>query len=279
MSCRALYVFVAVLFVVLSTNAVVAGLHPDQTSNAGQQCVACHTTVTPNVVSDWKLSKHHEAGIECDTCHGTDHMTEADAAKAKIPTPDTCGQCHETQVAQFKKGKHSMAWAAMEAMPTIHWQPMAMTEGMKGCGSCHKIGIKTPEQLAALQKQERFGTASCDSCHTRHTFSLQEARSPQACETCHMGFDHPQWEMYSSSKHGVRNELKQLMIQSGNSAAPTCQKLRVAKVANRMYISPQTPYVKSKSLAIAARLPSILVRFLNHWITRHLKGCGVGCSA
>ncbi len=25
---------------------------------------------------------------------------------------------------------------------------------------------------------------------------------PQACQTCHTGFDHPQWEMYSSSKHG-----------------------------------------------------------------------------
>ena len=38
-----------------------------------------------------------------------------------------------------------------------------------------------------------------------------------------MGFDHPQWEMYSSSKHGVREELKQLKIQSESSAAPTCQ--------------------------------------------------------
>ena len=116
-----------------------------------------------------------------------------------------------------------MAWAAMEAMPTIHWQPMALTEGMKGCGSCHKIGLKSPEQLATMQKQERFGTASCDSCHTRHTFSVKEAQSPQACETCHMGFDHPQWEMYSSSKHGVRNEMKQLGINPAQSAAPTCQ--------------------------------------------------------
>ena len=196
---------------------------PAQTSNIGQQCVACHTTVTPNVVADWKLSKHHEVGIDCDTCHGSAHTTAADAAKATIPTPETCGQCHETQVAQFSKGKHAMAWAAMEAMPTIHWQPMAMTEGMKGCGSCHKIGLKSAEQLAALQKQERFGTASCDSCHTRHTFSVKEAQSPQACETCHMGFDHPQWEMYSSSKHGVRSELKQLKIQPETSAAPTCQ--------------------------------------------------------
>ena len=38
-----------------------------------------------------------------------------------------------------------------------------------------------------------------------------------------MGFDHPQWEMYSSSKHGVREELKQLKIQNSESAAPTCQ--------------------------------------------------------
>jgi hypothetical protein len=38
-----------------------------------------------------------------------------------------------------------------------------------------------------------------------------------------MGFDHPQWEMYSSSKHGVREELKQLKIRGESSAAPTCQ--------------------------------------------------------
>ena len=209
--------------IIFSTSAASAGSQPRKPPTLVSNAWLVTRTVTPNVVSDWKQSNHHEVGIECDTCHGSAHMTAADAAKATIPTPDTCGQCHETQVAQFKKGKHAMAWAAMEAMPTIHWQPMAMTEGMKGCGSCHKIGLKSPEQLAALQKQERFGTASCDSCHTRHTFSVKEAQSPQACETCHMGFDHPQWEMYSSSKHGVRNELKQLKIQSDTSAAPTCQ--------------------------------------------------------
>ncbi len=112
----------------------------------------------------------------------------------------------------------------MEAMPTIHYQPMAQTEGMKGCGSCHRLGIKSPEQIATLAAQgNRFGIASCDACHTRHTFSAEEARQPQACETCHMGFDHPQWEMYSSSKHGVRHEMKQLKVQGETTAAPTCQ--------------------------------------------------------
>jgi len=68
-----------------------------------------------------------------------------------------------------------------------------------------------------------FGSAQCDSCHTRHTFSVEEAKQPQACETCHMGFDHPQWEMYSSSKHGVRYDLKQRKVIPADSAAPTCQ--------------------------------------------------------
>src|SRR5690242_21436923 len=38
-----------------------------------------------------------------------------------------------------------------------------------------------------------------------------------------MGFDHPQWEMYSSSKHGVRSDLKQLKVLTETAAAPTCQ--------------------------------------------------------
>jgi cytochrome c553 len=38
-----------------------------------------------------------------------------------------------------------------------------------------------------------------------------------------MGFDHPQWEMWSSSKHGVRHLLKQNGTLPESTAAPTCQ--------------------------------------------------------
>jgi hypothetical protein len=110
-------------------------------------------------------------------------------------------------------------------MPTTHQLPMALTEGQKGCGGCHKIGFKTDEEIAKLKEHgSGFGHGACDSCHTRHAFSKKEALQPQACQTCHMGFDHPQWEMYSSSKHGVRNDLKQSGILSENASAPTCQK-------------------------------------------------------
>ena len=92
------------------------------------------------------------------------------------------------------------------------------------CGGCHKIGLKSEADIKELKKEGAgFGSASCDACHTRHIFSVQEARQPQACQTCHMGFDHPQWEMYSGSKHGVRYLLKQIKTLPPNVAAPTCQ--------------------------------------------------------
>jgi len=191
---------------------------------SAQVCVECHKKITPNIVSDWQLSKHSQNKIDCSECHGDQHNSAQDVAKAKIPSPDTCGNCHEARVKQFKAGKHAAAWAAMKAMPTIHWQPMALTEGMKGCGGCHKIGLKSEADIRELKKSgSGFGVASCDACHTRHTFSVQEARQPQACQTCHMGFDHPQWEMYSGSKHGVRYSLKQVKKLPPTVSAPTCQ--------------------------------------------------------
>jgi hydroxylamine dehydrogenase len=203
---------------------------------SAQVCVDCHKKVTPNIVSDWELSKHSKANIDCAACHGDQHKSAEDISNAKSPLPDTCATCHEKQVSQFKAGKHAIAWAAQWAMPTAHWQPMAMMEGKKGCGGCHRLGLKTESDIKGLkEKGAGFGLASCDVCHTRHIFSVKEASQPQACQTCHMGFDHPQWEMYSSSKHGARFLLKQNRILPESVAAPTCQTchMREGNHANR----------------------------------------------
>ena len=206
---------VVFLFLLLLTPASVA---------IAEQCVDCHRKVTPNIVLDWKLSRHSQNDIDCSVCHGSRHRSEVDVANAEIPTPETCAGCHPERVRQFGSGKHAFAWAAMKAMPTTHWKPMELIEGMKGCGGCHKIGLKSAQEIQELKSDGAgFGLASCDACHTRHTFSAEEARQPQACQTCHMGFDHPQWEMYSSSKHGVRYLLKQGGILPETAAAPTCQ--------------------------------------------------------
>ncbi len=201
-----------------------------------ESCVDCHSRVTPGIVVDWKLSKHSANDVDCSTCHGDGHRSMTDVSNAKIVLPETCGTCHETQVEQFSRGKHAKAWAAMKAMPTVHFQPMAQIEGLKGCGGCHRIGAKTEGEVRDLvEKGSGFGVSSCDVCHTRHLFSTDESRSPQACRTCHMGTDHPQWEMYSSSKHGVRFLLKQTRMLPEEAAAPTCQSchLRDGDHANR----------------------------------------------
>jgi hypothetical protein len=121
-------------------------------SLAAGECVTCHEKTSPQIVADWKLSKHSGSGVSCDACHGSAHTGTEDVVKALLPTPDTCATCHDQQVGQFKKGKHALAWAAMKAMPTIHAQPVAMTYGMKGCGGCHKLGLKTDAELKEIQE-------------------------------------------------------------------------------------------------------------------------------
>ncbi|MCP4580929.1 MAG: cytochrome C [candidate division Zixibacteria bacterium] len=202
---------------------LVFALFPGQSAIANT-CVDCHRDRTPGIVADWEISVHKDNDVDCATCHGDNHKTAEDFNLVQLPTPAVCAECHETQVEQFSAGKHAMAWAAMNAMPTAHWQPMALMDGMKGCGGCHKLGLKSEEDIKKLKADGAgFGLASCDACHTRHTFSKAEAKEPEACQTCHMGFDHPQWEMYSSSKHGVRHSLKRDGILPENTAAPTCQ--------------------------------------------------------
>ncbi len=217
-------------FVLVSAAALSACRTDEKRAASTSECVSCHRETTPNIVKDWELSQHRVRGVDCAMCHGSEHRSAEDVELVKTATPDVCATCHPVQTDQFKAGKHALAWASMEAMPTTHWLPMALTGGMKGCGGCHQVGIKSEEQIRRLKDEGiRFGLASCDACHTRHLFSVKEAREPQACRTCHMGMDHPQWEMYSSSKHGVRHALKQSGTLPAEAAAPTCQTCHMPK--------------------------------------------------
>ncbi|MFC1657622.1 multiheme c-type cytochrome [Candidatus Moduliflexota bacterium] len=179
-------------------------------------CEDCHKEVTPGIVKQHQSGQMWLAGIDCVNCHGDKHQKMDDARLAAMPTPETCAECHEEKVAQFNKGKHALAWVAASAMPMFAHQPPQVTgPGYKGCSGCHKIGAKSSEQAKAY----RYGSANCDACHTRHKFSKEEAKNPMACMTCHMGFDHPQWEMWSTSKHGAIWQME----GKGTERAPTCQ--------------------------------------------------------
>ncbi|MDP2167410.1 MAG: multiheme c-type cytochrome [Thermodesulfovibrionales bacterium] len=177
-------------------------------------CIECHKKTTPGVVKQYFEGKMSKV-LDCSGCHGNAHNKADDAALAKMPTPETCAPCHKNKVEQFKAGKHNLAWVASSAMPMwAHQPPAVVGGGYKGCSGCHKIGTKAGEAAAY-----RYGNAQCDSCHTRHSFKKSEALDPRACQTCHMGFDHPQWEMWSTSKHGTIWQIE----GQGSKRAPTCQ--------------------------------------------------------
>jgi len=179
-----------------------------------EMCLSCHRGVTRGIVKDWEASKHSQNGVNCSFCHGDEHNSPANAHLAIMPNADACGECHSQQADQFKEGKHALAWIAMNAMPKTASQPEEIMDGLKGCGGCHRIGLDG---------------GKCDACHTRHKFSIEESRNPLACATCHMGFDHPQYEMWSTSKHGVIYR-----IEEGSDRAPKCQTCHMVEGTHRV---------------------------------------------
>ncbi len=214
------YVSVALLFGVLLWTAMAHGAPKSP-------CIDCHKKVTPGIVEQHLEGKMSKAGVDCSTCHGSDHKGMDDSKKAKLPTPETCAKCHPKQVEQFKAGKHNLGWIAASAMPMWAHQPKAVVgEGYKGCSGCHKIGEKPKEEKYSY----RYGNAQCDACHTRHSFKKSEAQDPRACQTCHMGFDHPQWEMWSTSKHGTIWQIE----GKGSKRAPTCQTCHMSSGDHRV---------------------------------------------
>ena len=262
----------------------------DEDQKAHKDCTGCHVTVTPGIVRQHLESPHANPQkanekVYCHDCHGTKHTTMDDYAKAEMPTAQTCGECHKKQLEQHQDGKHNLAWMAMKSQIAWHGQPGSITEkGYRGCSGCHKIGEKglmgvTDGNLEAKPSYDggkeaakyRYGNAQCDACHTRHTFKKAEAKDPRACSNCHMGLDHPQWEMYTSSKHGI---IWGIEGHAEDARAPTCQSchllegdhevktawgflgLRIPTKENVLVLIETAPDLKEPLTKLAAALPS-----------------------
>ncbi len=159
-----------------------------------------------------------------------------------IVTPTDCAVCHPAEVNQYKNNIMSTAYKNLTHNPVYHglmdvansvvtWEngeikankPDSMTED-DSCLSCHGTnvevkGIQTREtvmgemEFPVLTGWPNDGVGrinpdgskgSCSPCHTRHSFSIAEARKPSACATCHKGPDVPAYKVYSVSKHGSR---------------------------------------------------------------------------
>ena len=189
-----------------------------------EDCIECHKRETPAAVTQWQGSVH-AAAVGCSACHGEDH--EAIINGKAFVDAKVCGRCHEKAFHEHVDSKHGMGLHA-------GWGCTRNLENRdpRECSFCHEEGStkpKTTVQCARfLTQTSEMGALgcnrchqvenSCASCHTNHITDLASVRAPGSCATCHMGPDHPQWEMWQTSRHGV------LFEAIGEEFGPTCQR-------------------------------------------------------
>jgi hydroxylamine dehydrogenase len=205
------------------SDLVVPGEPVDALANSSDACVTCHREESPGIVTQFSYSTMAAAGTTCQDCHEVPESypgakPHEGGFVLSSPTTARCETCHESEVTQFYASRHSIpayvAYAGAAGLSAEH-QAMyeAIPEGsyspskarnqlyeMEGpeitkfaCETCHNIG----------QPHLDGSVGQCQDCHMRHTFSLEQARKPETCNACHIGPDHPQWEIYQESPHGI----------------------------------------------------------------------------
>jgi hypothetical protein len=188
---------------------------------AGKGCAECHAKRSPGIHEDWKRSVHAAVGVGCHDCHKTSddriasksHLEHDPNPIAVVVTPKTCSGCHPGQAAQYEVSKHAHTLEIIWKVD--HWLNDDMNNAVErttGCYACHGTVVEVEDgrpkpgtwpNVGVGRKNPDGSLGSCSSCHTRHKFSVVEARKPEACDQCHLGPDHPQIEIYNESKHGT----------------------------------------------------------------------------
>jgi hydroxylamine dehydrogenase len=226
---------------------------------AGQECIACHAEKSPGIVNDWRTSRHAHAGVSCLDCHqvakdapnATQHesLKGTDVYVSVLVSPARCGRCHPREQEQFNHSGHFRAYRQQVPKDDLHalvhkYEGRDLPElngasGETGCMQCHGTEIKLDDNgrpTADTWPSSGIGniypdgsTGNCTTCHTRHKFSIKEARRPYA--SCHLGPDHPDIEIFENSKHGQIYEAEANSWnwtsapdawEAGDYRAPTC---------------------------------------------------------
>ena len=191
-------------------------------ANSDDECVVCHKRTTPGIVEQYGVSTMAVAEVTCQDCHevaeGYDGAVEHEGVYV-LPSPSTamCERCHTAEVAQYNNSRHGLpAFVAYAGTEGLTDEQLALYQGIPevtvpsaernalyelegpaitrfACEVCHNVG----------KPHEDESVGQCQKCHLRHEFSLEQARKPETCNQCHIGPDHPQWEIYQESPHGI----------------------------------------------------------------------------
>ena len=229
-------------------------------SAESRECVECHQKESRSLVQQWGASRHYRGKVGCFECHQA-HPNDKDAFMhhnqriSIIVSPKDCQRCHEHEVAEFTASHHAQAAKILGSLDNVLAEvveggKLLKTEGfpdgisaaaVNGCWQCHGSEVKVLKDgkldpatwpntgIGRLNPDGSRG--SCTACHSRHKFSVEQARHPENCGKCHMGPDHPQIEIYNESKHGIafrantnhmNMENDKWVVGVDYDAAPTC---------------------------------------------------------
>jgi hydroxylamine dehydrogenase len=247
-------VVLALAIVLLSIGRSTAPTTPgtiDALATSNDRCVTCHRNASPGIVEQYGHSTMAAAGVTCQACHevAADYPGAVAHQGGFIldqPTTAMCAKCHPNEAAQFLQSRHGLpahvAWAGSkslspallaqyESIPEGQYVPnsdrnaIAELEGAEithfACEGCHAVGKPAADG----------SVGECWRCHMRHEFSLEQSRKPETCNGCHIGPDHPQWEIYTESSHGIAYhtggarwnwEAKPGTLTVKDFPAPTC---------------------------------------------------------
>jgi hypothetical protein len=254
---------------------VIAHTAPPEMGEATKECLACHGEQNPGLYQQWGASKHYGANVGCYECHVAE-KTDVDWLRdgihdeyviATIVAPRDCGRCHAKEVDEFLNSHHSKAGRIMGSLDNLLAEVIEGNNGMvtpmfpggisaaavNGCWQCHGSEVKTNEKDGSLDPATWPNTGigrvnpdgtegSCTACHSRHGFSSALARQPENCGKCHLGPDHPQYEVYQESKHGIafnahKDEMaldsSKWIVGEDYTAAPTCATCHMSATATQ----------------------------------------------
>ena len=214
----------------VSGSAVAEGSEPERVNvlaNSDNECVICHERTTPGIVAAVWPQHHGRRRSGLPGLPRSRRRLSRGAWSTRAPyVLNSANHGHvrrtatKTEVAQFNQSRHALpAYVAYAGHRTdlaeahladVRGHPRRLRsrrtrcrnalyelEGPAitafACESCHNVGKPAADG----------SVGQCQKCHLRHEFSLEQVRKPETCNHCHIGPDHPQWEIYQESPHGI----------------------------------------------------------------------------
>ena len=253
--------YLLILLLIFSSGIADADVvSPRELSFKSRECFKCHREKTLVITQQWGASKHYRSNVGCYECHKAakddpDVIEHYDEYISIIVSPADCARCHEKEASEFSFSHHSKGGSIINSLDNrlaevVEGNRMMKTPGfpdgvpaaaVTGCWQCHgsEVKVLSDGRLdAATWPNTGIGRinpdgseGSCTACHSRHRFSVEQARNPESCGKCHMGPDHPQMEIFKESKHGNafyanRDKMnlanEKWILGEDYNAAPTC---------------------------------------------------------